>query len=78
MPKYNHMLDVAFTIESEHKNWEDIAANDLIAALERRVAYLKAIIRMPTKVGEAFEAFGICDSYEVEISHMADGSSKRI
>lgn len=70
MPKYNHMLDVAFTIESEHGDWYKIHSWDLLIALEKRVAYLK---KHPLEV---HEAFGHSDSYEVEINRITDGSKK--
>jgi hypothetical protein len=56
--KYNHMLDVAFTIETPIKDWRQIPVMDLIDALQRRVDYLK------TYEG-AEEAFGYSDTYEV-------------
>ena len=60
MARWNHMFDIAFSIESEHENWEDIPMCDLLIALEARVAYLKA---NPMYVAEAI---GFCDdSFEV-------------
>jgi len=59
--KWNHMMDVAFIIpNSPHENWEDVPAADMIAALEKRVAYLK------NNQSEAAEAFGFSDTYEEE------------
>lgn len=59
MAKYNHMYDVAFSLENENEDGEATAV-ELIAALEKRVAALKAL---PPQ--EAREAFGYSDSYEV-------------
>lgn len=59
MTKYNHMMDVAFTIETEEKDWTKIPADELIGALQRRIHYLQ---RNP----EDADAFGHCDSYEIE------------
>ena len=58
MVKYNHMLDVAFTIETEEKDWTKLTTDELIGALQRRIHYLQ---RNPE---EAAGAFGHCDSYE--------------
>lgn len=58
--RYNHMLDVAFTIESIAADWTDIPVIKLIDALQQRVAYLQA------NPDDAAEAFGYSDSYEVE------------
>jgi hypothetical protein len=56
---FNHLMDVAFTIpNSPHENWEDVPATDMLAALEKRVAYLK------NNQSEAAEAFGFSDTYE--------------
>ena len=57
--KFNAMFDVAFTIVTEHENYEDIPVEDLIVALEKRVLYLKA------NPNEAIGAFGFSDSYEI-------------
>lgn len=57
--KFNHMMDVAFTVEGPWENYEDIPVDVLIAGLEKRINYLKA------NKFEAVEAFGFCDSYEV-------------
>jgi hypothetical protein len=58
---FNHLMDVAFTIpNSPHENWEDVPATDMLAALEKRVAYLK------NNQSEAAEAFGFSDTYEEE------------
>ena len=57
--KYNHMLDIAFTIpNSLYENWEDIPFEDIIAAIQKRVNYLKA------NEQEWADAIGHCDSYE--------------
>jgi len=56
----NYMLDVAFTIETPISNWYDIPAIDLVDALQRRVDYLRE------NLDEAGDAFGLCDSYEIE------------
>lgn len=57
--KYNHMLDVAFTIVTPVENWEDIPVDDLVKALQQRVDYLR------NNPADAAEAFGFSDSYEV-------------
>lgn len=56
---YNHMLDVAFTIKTPTKDWKKIPVDELVAALQKRVDYLKA------NPVEAMESFGYSDSYVV-------------
>ena len=60
MTKYNHMMDVAFTIETEEEDWTKIRVDELIGALQRRIHYLQC------NPEEAAEAFGHCDSYKIE------------
>ena len=60
MTKDNHMMGVAFTYESENENPYDDQVEVQIAALQKRVTYLKHHQQ------EACEAFGYSDSYEVE------------
>ena len=57
--KWNHMMDVAFTIpNSPHENWWDIPFAEIISALENRVSYLK------NNQSEIIEAFGFSDTYQ--------------
>jgi len=58
--KYNTMFDVSFSVEHCEDDPYDVDVWDLIVALEKRVAYLKQNIK------EAKDAFGICDTYEIE------------
>jgi len=60
MKFYNHMLDVAFTINSSSENWYDISIEDIINALQARVDYLR------NNPQEASDAFGYSDSFEIE------------
>lgn len=55
----NTMFDVAFTVEHTGEP-EDVPREILLDALQRRVDYLRA------NPQEAAEAFGVCDSYEVD------------
>ena len=50
------MLDVAFTVVSEEEDPDKLTESEMIAGLERRLAYLKA--------NYDDEAFGHCDTYE--------------
>lgn len=59
-PMYNHMVDVAFTVETEHEMFENIPVEELIEGLMGRALFLK---RHPE---EAADAFGPVDSYECE------------
>ena len=56
-PKYSTMLDVAFAIEHDFEDPLDIPLEDLIAALEQRIASIRR--------GNEGEAFGVCDTYEI-------------
>jgi hypothetical protein len=64
LPNYNHMFDVAFSISSPHENWEDISAEDLLSALEKRVEGLRILQKFGTL---DLDAFGFCDTYEEDI-----------
>jgi len=61
MPKYNHMLDIAFTVISEKQDGSDITPEQIHVAIAKRLQSL----------AEANEydlggAIGICDTYEEE------------
>jgi hypothetical protein len=59
MAKFNHMYDVAFTVVSNTEDGSDVTPTMLRAALETRIESLFAS-------GEPLEAFGLCDTYEME------------
>lgn len=59
MKKFNHMYDVAFTVISHTEDASDVTPAMLRAALEKRIASLFAS-------DEPLEAFGLCDTYEIE------------
>jgi len=54
------MMDVAFTVEGPYEKYDQIPYEVLVAGLEKRLNYLKS--RGP----EELDAFGHCDTYEVE------------
>jgi hypothetical protein len=56
------MFDVAFTVISDKEDGYEVPASDLIAALKARVATLESM----TNEDEILEAFGLCDTYEIE------------
>tara|TARA_B110000503_G_C7127191_1_gene405205 strand:+ start:155 stop:526 length:372 start_codon:yes stop_codon:yes gene_type:complete len=61
MTKYNHMLDIAFTVISEEEDGSDITPEQIHEAIAKRLVSL----------AEANEydiggAIGICDTYEIE------------
>jgi len=60
MTKYNHMMDVAFTIETEEEDWTKLTTDELIGALQRRIHYLQRNLE------DAAGAFGHSDSYEIK------------
>jgi hypothetical protein len=58
--KYNHMLDMAFEIETDEKVWYNIPKPAIIAAVLKRVA---DIVREDTDLGETFSHL---NTYEVK------------
>ncbi len=58
MENYKYIFDVAFTVESPCDEWQNVSAKDILAGLEKRVAYLRA------NPGEVLEACGFVDSIE--------------
>ena len=58
--KYNHMFDIAFTVETEDENSSDVQVSILLAGLAKRLADL---LEHPS---EAVDAFGACDTYMVD------------
>ena len=61
MKTFNHMMDVAFTIINGDSDPDKLTEAALIEGMERRLRDLK---KMPP--GEALEAFGHCDTYEMD------------
>lgn len=58
--KYNHMLDMAFEIETDEKVWYNIPKPAIMAAVLKRVA---DIVREDTDLGETFSHL---HTYEAE------------
>ncbi len=59
MKRFNHMFDVAFSLESEKEDASDVTTAMLLEALIHRIASLHS-------TDDAAEAFGLCDTYEVK------------
>ena len=59
--KYNHMLDIAFEIETDEKVWHNIPKSEIIAAVLKRVA---DIVREDTDLGETFSHLQTCEAEE--------------
>ena len=57
MSKFNHMFDIAFTLESSDADAKDVTPDMLKAALLHRIESLPK--------SEWLEACGLCDSYEL-------------
>lgn len=55
--KYNHMYDVAFTIETNNRE-SDVTVDELIEGLEKRLVQLKS--------ERYVDAYGYCDTFELE------------
>lgn len=65
MPKYNTMVDVAFSVNHDFDDDQMLVSTPegiylLIRAMEKRLFYLR------NNKDEAVGAFGICDTYEIE------------
>jgi transcription elongation factor Elf1 len=60
VPKYNAMIDVAFSVVTPFEYWEDIPASILVEGLRKRLEFLE------TNPSEAAEAFGFSDQYEID------------
>ena len=58
--KYNHMLDMAFEIETDEKVWYNIPKPAIMAAVLKRVA---DIVREDTDLGETFSHLHTCLLY---------------
>jgi len=58
MTRFNHMFDIAFSLESDREDASDVTPAMLRAALLRRIVDLG-------ENEEWGEACGLCDTYEV-------------
>lgn len=63
MPKYNHMLDIAFTVISEKEDGSDITPEQIHVAIAKRLESLAE-----TNEYDLGGTIGICDTYEMEDS----------
>ena len=61
MPKYNHMLDIAFEVISEKEDGSDITPEQINLAIKKRLESLSEFIEY-----DLGGAIGICDTYEME------------
>tara|TARA_R110000751_G_scaffold30576_1_gene78115 strand:- start:281 stop:487 length:207 start_codon:yes stop_codon:yes gene_type:complete len=61
MSKYNHMLDIAFTVISETEDPNDITPEEIHLAIERRLVTLRE--EGQYDIGGAI---GHCDTYKIE------------
>lgn len=60
----NFMFDVAFTLEGPWEEPDDVPVSAQLAGLARRLADL--IEYHANKSEDVSEAFGFCDSYDIE------------
>jgi len=60
MTKYNHLLDIGFTVITEHESWLEIPIDEILAGLEARIKYLR---EHPDEIDSSV---GFCDTYEIE------------
>lgn len=61
MTKYNHMMDVAFEVISDHK--DNLQVSEILAGMAKRIAEIQA--QEVTKPGSTLECFAFCDVYEM-------------
>ena len=64
MRVFNHMFDIAFSLDTSIEDPHEVPLLDLIRGLERRLEAIKA---SAAKGNRAEEAFGHCDTYEKSI-----------
>ncbi len=66
MSKFNHMFDIAFSLDSDSEDASDVTPAMLRAALLRRIADLDHTAEVHAPSGETLwlEACGLCDTYE--------------
>jgi ABC-type nitrate/sulfonate/bicarbonate transport system substrate-binding protein len=57
---YNHMFDVAFTVDTETADPNKVTVDEMLKGLEKRIQYLR------DNPEEAMEAFGYSDTYDYE------------
>ena len=55
MPKFNHMFDIAFSLDSEREDASDVTPAMLRAALEKRI---EDVFKGSGEWKEAFDLFG--------------------
>ena len=63
MSKYDHLFDMAFSVESDN-DWEDITPEEFIKALDRRVADVKQMYAADPR--QVLEVFGFLDTVSEE------------
>jgi hypothetical protein len=68
MPKFNHMFDIAFSLDSDSEDASDVTPAMLRDALIRRIAGLDLTVETHAPSGETLwlEACGLCDTYEID------------
>ena len=66
MKKYNHMFDVAFTVNSDKEDWVNITLEELMEGL---------IKRLPDLYHDGAEVFGFCDTIDNSCKQKLDPST---
>ena len=64
MPRYNHVLDIAFEIISEEDDGSDITPEQIHVAIAKRIASL--VEANEFNIFSVSGAISICDTYEIE------------
>jgi len=63
MARYDHMVDIALSFESDNE-WEKVTPDELMRALDQRVWDIRAMyVNDPTQL---LEIFGLCDTQDLE------------
>jgi hypothetical protein len=66
MAIYNHLFDVAFSIEIDKEDWMDVTNDELLTALSTRIRSLRAeFIDSDTLDSPNDDCFGFHDTFEV-------------
>lgn len=65
MASFNHMFDIAFSLDSDKEDASDVTPAMLRAALLRRIADLDDAVKVygPSGATLWLEACGLCDTY---------------
>jgi hypothetical protein len=69
MSKFNHLFDIAFSLDSDSEDASDVTPAMLRAALLRRIADLDETVKVhgPSAAMLWLEGCGLCDTYAYDL-----------